>query len=92
MREGSALHAGYRHASTDFQGDLTFARNTTVRAGTRELNWDIGLGAIWFYALEGHLGGGRRFRVLDSDFLDVCYNAIQFVSEWGSRTGTGSST
>ena len=55
VREGSALHAGYRHASTDFKGHLTFARNTTVRAGTRELNWDIGLGAIWFYALEGHM-------------------------------------
>jgi hypothetical protein len=83
VREGSALHAGYRHASTDFRGDLTFARNTTVRAGTRELNWDIGLGAIWFYALEGHMGGdGVTFHVLDSDFLDVSYNAIQFISDW----------
>jgi hypothetical protein len=90
VREGSALHAGYRHASTDFQGTLTFARNTTVRAGTRELNWDIGLGAIWFYALEGHLGGdGVAFKVLDSDFLDVSYNAIQFVSEWGVKDRYG---
>jgi hypothetical protein len=90
VREGSALHAGYRHASTDFQGTLTFARNTTVRAGTRELNWDIGLGAIWFYALEGHLGGdGVAFRVVDSDFLDVSYNAIQFVSEWGVKDRYG---
>ena len=90
VREGSALHAGYRHASTDFEGTLTFARNTTVRAGTRELNWDIGLGAIWFYALEGHLGGdGVEFRVLDSDFLDVSYNAIQFVSEWGVKDQYG---
>ena len=83
VREGSALHAGYRHASTDFQGHLTFARNTTVRAGTRELNWDIGLGAIWFYALEGHMKAD--FRVVDSDFLDVSYNAIQFVSEWARQ-------
>ncbi|RIQ33661.1 glycosyl hydrolase family 28-related protein [Jiangella rhizosphaerae] len=83
VREGSALHAGYRHGSTDFQGHLTFARNTTVRAGTRELNWDIGLGAIWFYALEGPLEAD--FRVVDSDFLDVSYNAIQFVSEWAVK-------
>jgi hypothetical protein len=80
VREGSALHAGYRFASTDFKGHLTFARNTTVRAGTRELNWDIGLGAIWFYALEGHMNAD--FRILDSDFLDVSYNAIQFISDW----------
>lgn len=83
VREGSALHAGYRHGSTDFQGHLTFARNTTVRAGTRELNWDIGVGAIWFYALEGPLDAD--FRVVDSDFLDVSYNAIQFVSEWAVK-------
>ena len=83
VREGSALHAGYRHGSTDFQGHLTFARNTTVRAGTRELNWDIGVGAIWFYALEGSLDAD--FRVLDSDFLDVSYNAVQFVSEWAVK-------
>jgi hypothetical protein len=87
VREGSALHAGFRHASTDFRGHLTFARNTTVRAGTRELNWDIGLGAIWFYALEGHMNAD--FRVLDSDFLDVSYNAIQFISEWGVKDQYG---
>jgi len=87
VREGSALHAGYRHASTDFRGHLTFARNTTVRAGTRELNWDIGLGAIWFYALEGHMKA--NFRILDSDFLDVSYNAIQAVSEWAVKDRFG---
>jgi hypothetical protein len=87
VREGSALHAGYRHVSTDFSGHLTFARNTTVRAGTRELNWDIGVGAIWFYALEGHMDAA--FRVLDSDFLDVGYNAIQFVSEWAVKDDYG---
>lgn len=83
VREGSALHAGYRHGSTDFQGYLKFERNTTVRAGTRELNWDIGVGALWFYALEGHMDAD--FQVTDSDFLDVSYNAIQFISEWGVK-------
>ena len=87
VREGSALHAGYRHFSTDFTGHLTFARNTTVRAGIRELNWDIGLGAIWFYALEGHMDAD--FRVLDSDFLDVSFNAIQFVSEFAVKDQYG---
>jgi hypothetical protein len=87
VREGSALHAGYRHFSTDFKGHLTFARNTTVRAGTRELNWDIGLGAIWFYALEGHMDAD--FRVVDSDFLDVSYNTIQFMSEWAVKDQYG---
>lgn len=87
VREGSALHAGFRHHSTDFEGHLTFERNTTVRAGTRELNWDIGVGAIWFYALEGHMDAD--FRVLDSDLLDVSYNAIQFISEWSVKDAYG---
>lgn len=83
VREGSALHAGYRHHSTDFDGFLRFERNTTVRAGTRELNWNIGLGAIWFYALEGHMDAD--FQVTDSDFLDVSYNAFQFISDWSVK-------
>ena len=53
LREGSGLHAGSRFGSTPFAGHLWFANNTTVRAGTYELNWNIGLGAIWLYALEG---------------------------------------
>ncbi|MDP9392902.1 MAG: hypothetical protein M3Q27_00940 [Actinomycetota bacterium] len=80
VREGSALHAGYRHGSTDFGGRLEFARNTTVRAGTRELNWNIGLGAIWFYVPEKPMDS--EIHVTDSDFLDVTYNGIMFVAEW----------
>ncbi len=80
VREGSALHAVYRHRSTDFGGRLEFARNTTVRAGTRELNWNIGLGAIWFYVPEKPMDS--EIHVTDSDFLDVTYNGIMFVAEW----------
>ena len=83
VREGSALHAGNRHGSTDFAGTLTFERNTTVRGGTRELNWNIGLGAIWFYVLEGDMDA--RVEVVDSDFLDTTYDAFMFVADWGVK-------
>ena len=52
IREGSGLHAGSRFGAEPFAGHLRFTNNTTVRAGTYELNWNIGLGAIWIYALD----------------------------------------
>ncbi|WBQ05835.1 glycosyl hydrolase family 28-related protein [Kribbella sp. CA-293567] len=80
LREGSTLHAGSRFNSTPFEGTLSFARNTTVRGGPRDLNWDLGLGAIWLYALQSDLAG--RIEVTDSSFLDSTYNAFMFVVDW----------
>ncbi len=80
IREGSALHAGSRFNSTPFEGTLTFARNTTVRGGPRDLNWNLGLGAIWLYALQSTMAG--RIEITDSSFLDSTYNAMLFVVDW----------
>src|SRR5436305_4291982 len=80
IREGSGLHAGQRFNSTPFTGYLRFANDTTVRAGTLELNWNIGLGAIWLYALEGSLSADVE--VTGADFLQSTYNAIMLVSDW----------
>jgi hypothetical protein len=80
IREGSTLHAGSRFGSTPFEGTLSFARNTTVRGGPRDLNWDIGLGAIWLYALQSNMAG--KIDITDSSFLDSTYNAFMFVVDW----------
>jgi hypothetical protein len=80
IREGSALHAGQRFGATPFAGTLTFARNTTVRGGPLELNWNIGLGSIWLYVLEGSMNG--RIDIEDSDILDSTYNAFLFVADF----------
>ncbi|MDY0910929.1 glycosyl hydrolase family 28-related protein [Microbacterium sp. CFBP9034] len=82
IREGSALHAGSRFGAHPFAGTLTFRDNTTARAGTRELNWNIGLGSLWIYALEGSISG---VRVTGDHYLDSTYNAIMLVSEWGVK-------
>lgn len=82
IREGSALHAGSRFGAHPFAGALTFRDNTTVRAGTRELNWNIGLGSLWVYALEGSISG---IHVTGDHYLDSTYNAIMLVSEWGVK-------
>ncbi|GHO48990.1 glycosyl hydrolase family 28-related protein [Ktedonospora formicarum] len=80
VREGSGLHAGSRFGSTPFAGYLRFTNNTTVRAGSFELNWKIGLGAIWLYALEGSLT--TDIEVTGDNFLQSTYNAIMIVSDF----------
>ncbi|MER7575914.1 glycosyl hydrolase family 28-related protein [Streptomyces sp. NPDC126514] len=83
VREGSALHAGARFGAEPFTGALRFTDNTTVRAGTFELNWRIGLGALWLYALDGSIDAD--IRVTGDHYLDSTYNAIMLVSEWGVK-------
>jgi hypothetical protein len=80
VREGSGLHAGSRFGSTDFAGYLKFTNNTTVRAGSFELNWNIGLGAIWLFALEGSLTA--NIEVTGDSYLQSTYNAVMIVSDW----------
>jgi hypothetical protein len=80
VREGSGLHLGSRFGAQPFTGHVRVTGNTTVRAGTYELNWNIGLGAIWFYALERDIAADVR--VTGNHFLDNTYNAIMFVSDW----------
>jgi hypothetical protein len=80
IREGSGLHAGQRFNATPFAGFLKFTNNTTIRAGTFELNWNIGLGAIWLFALEGSLSAD--IQVTGDHYLQNTYNAIMLVADW----------
>ncbi|MEV6205034.1 glycosyl hydrolase family 28-related protein [Streptomyces sp. NPDC051771] len=83
VREGSGLHAGARFGAEPFTGTLRFTDNTTVRAGTLDLNWRIGLGALWFYALDGSIDADVR--VTGDHYLDSTHNAIMLVSEYGVK-------
>ncbi|MFI9845791.1 glycosyl hydrolase family 28-related protein [Nonomuraea sp. NPDC051941] len=83
VREGSAIQVGSRFGAEPFTGRLLITGNTTVRSGTYELNWNIGLGAIWFYALERDISADVQ--VAGNHFLDNTYNAIMLVSEWSVK-------
>ncbi|MFE5734948.1 glycosyl hydrolase family 28-related protein [Streptomyces sp. NPDC056528] len=87
VREGSGLHAGSRFGAEPFTGALRFTDNTTVRAGTLDLNWKIGLGAIWFYALDKSIDADVR--VTGDHYLDSTHNAIMLVSEYGVKDRVG---
>jgi hypothetical protein len=80
VREGSGLQVGSRFGATEFTGHLWITSNTTVRAGTYELNWNIGLGAIWIYALEHSIAADVQ--IVGDNFLDNGYNAIMLVSDF----------
>jgi hypothetical protein len=83
VREGSGIQVGSRFGAQAFTGHLWITNNTTVRAGTYELNWNIGLGAIWIYALERTIDAD--IQVVGGHFLDNGYNAIMLVSEWAVK-------
>ena len=83
IREGSGIHAGSRFGAEPFAGTLTIKNNTMVRAGPLELNWNIGLGAIWLYALDKSIDA--TIRVTGDHYLDSTYNAIMLVSEWSVK-------
>ncbi|MGY0021515.1 glycosyl hydrolase family 28-related protein [Streptomyces sp. cg35] len=83
VREGSAIQVGSRFGAESFTGRLRITDNTTVRAGTYELNWKIGLGAIWFYALEKDIDAD--IQVTGDRFLDNTYNAIMLVSDYSVK-------
>ncbi|NUR59980.1 MAG: mycodextranase [Catenulispora sp.] len=80
VREGSAIQLGTRFGAVPFGGRITVADNTTVRAGTFELNWKIGLGALWIYALEHSIDADVE--VTGDAFLVNTYNALMMVSDW----------
>jgi hypothetical protein len=80
IREGSAIQVGSRFGAEAFTGHLWITNNSTVRSGTYELNWNIGLGAIWFYALEKNIDAD--IQVVGDNFLDNTYNAIMLVSDF----------
>ncbi|HEX6341059.1 glycosyl hydrolase family 28-related protein [Umezawaea sp.] len=83
VREGSAVHVGSRFGAEPFTGYVRITDNTTVRAGTFELNWKIGLGAIWLYALDRDIDADVQ--VVGDHFLDSTYNAIMLVSDFPVR-------
>lgn len=83
IREGSGIQLGSRFTSQAFTGHAWITDNTTVRAGTYELNWNIGLGAIWIYALEQSINADVE--VVGDNFLDNTYDAIMLVSDYSVK-------
>jgi hypothetical protein len=84
ITNGGGLHIANRYtnvnagAGTAVSGTITAAGNTLIRTGNSDFNWQFGVGAIWFDALNGPLTGAT-INVSDSDILDSSYQALGFI-------------
>lgn len=90
VTNGGGIHVGNRYpgvnsgSGTAVSGTFTLSGNTMIRAGNSDYNWQFGVGAIWFDALNEDISGAT-INVSDTDIVDSSYEAIQFIE--GSTTG-----
>ncbi|GIF10005.1 discoidin domain-containing protein [Actinoplanes teichomyceticus] len=82
VTNGGGLHVANRYPGvtgpTAVAGTWTLARNTLIRAGNSDYNWNFGVGALWFWPDQGAITGAT-INVTDTDILDSSYAAIQWI-------------
>ncbi|MET0416018.1 MAG: glycosyl hydrolase family 28-related protein, partial [Actinoplanes sp.] len=82
VSNGGGIHVGNRYPGvtgpTAVAGTWTLARNTLIRAGNSDYNWNFGVGALWFWGDQGAITGAT-INVTDTDILDSSYAAIQWI-------------
>ncbi|MEN3361741.1 MAG: hypothetical protein V7637_5723, partial [Mycobacteriales bacterium] len=77
LTQGGGLHFANRFNAVPVAGTFTVARNTTVRAGVLDPNWQFGVGAIWFDGRDGPMN--NTINVTDLNLIDSSYEAIHFI-------------
>jgi hypothetical protein len=82
VTNGGGIHVANRYPGvngpTAVAGTWTLARNTLIRAGNSDYNWNFGVGAIWFDALNGPITGAA-INITDTDILDSSYAALMWI-------------
>ncbi|MEV0808379.1 discoidin domain-containing protein [Micromonospora sp. NPDC050200] len=82
VTNGGGIHVANRYPGvqgpTAVSGTITVARNTLIRTGNSDYNWNFGVGAIWFSALNEPIQGAS-IRVTDTDILDSSYAALHWI-------------
>jgi hypothetical protein len=77
LTQGGGIHVAQRFASTTL-GRTDVLRNTLIRDGALDPNWQFGVGALWFDARDGAMTGLTN---VDNILIQQSpYEAIQFVS------------
>ncbi|GLY33987.1 mycodextranase [Amycolatopsis sp. NBRC 101858] len=75
--QGGGIHIANRFSAVPLSGTTTVARNTAIRTGVLDSNWQFGVGALWFDGRDSAITG--RVDVTDLDLQDNNYEAIQFI-------------
>ncbi|GAA3351932.1 glycosyl hydrolase family 28-related protein [Amorphoplanes nipponensis] len=88
VTNGGGIHVANRYpgvnGASGVQGTWTLARNTLIRAGNSDYNWNFGVGAIWFSALNEAFQN-PTITITDTDILDSSYAALMWIE--GQTTG-----
>jgi len=90
ITNGGGLHIANRYPGvssgngTAVAGTITAARNTLIRTGNSDYNWNFGVGAVWFSGLNEPIAGAT-VNITDSDILDSSYEAVQTIE--GAASG-----
>ncbi|WP_327339876.1 discoidin domain-containing protein [Streptomyces sp. NBC_01324] len=83
ISNGGGLHIANRYPGvnsgqgTAVSGTTTAARNTLIRTGNNDYNWQFGVGAIWFSGLNEPINA--TVNITDTEILDSSYAAIHFI-------------
>jgi hypothetical protein len=83
ITNGGGLHIANRYPGvnsgqgTAVSGTTTAARNTLIRTGNNDYNWQFGVGAVWFSGLNEPING--NINITDSEILDSSYAAIHLI-------------
>jgi hypothetical protein len=77
LTQGGGIHVAQRFASTTL-GRTDVLRNTIIRSGSLDPNWNFGVGALWFDARDAAMSGLVN---VDNILIQQSpFEAIQFVS------------
>jgi hypothetical protein len=77
LQQGGGIHVGQRFNSTPL-GATNILRNTLIRDGSLDQNWNFGVGALWFDARDAAMSG--KVTVDNILIQQSPFEAIQFVS------------
>ncbi|MEV1107874.1 galactose-binding domain-containing protein [Micromonospora sp. NPDC049751] len=82
LTNGGGIHVANRYpgvqGDTAVRGTWTIARNTLIRNGNSDYNWNFGVGAIWFSALNEAFQQAT-INITDTDILDSSYAALHWI-------------
>ncbi|GII24062.1 discoidin domain-containing protein [Planosporangium mesophilum] len=77
LAQGGGIHVAQRFNSTPL-GRTDVLRNTVIRSGSLDPNWQFGVGALWFDARDAAMNGLTN---VDNILIQQSpFEAIQFVS------------
>jgi hypothetical protein len=82
LSNGGGIHFGNRYPGVNgaqaVLGTHTVFRNTLLRTGNSDYNWNFGVGAIWFSGQNEEIKA--IIHVKDCDIIDSSYAAIHYIT------------